>query len=81
MAILLICTIFISAISITVKADTLVKEDFLSESFSKTVDFFDYARAYATLNGIPTPAGFENDHAYLCMNYINTSGQILCWFG
>ena len=32
-----------------VKADTLVKEDFLQESFSKTVDFMDYARAYATL--------------------------------
>jgi len=81
MAILLICTIFFSAVSITVKADTLVKEDFLSESFSKTVDFFDYARAYATLNGISTPAGFENDHAYLYMNYINTSSLQLFYAG
>ena len=81
MGTLLICTIFISAFSITVKADTLVKGDFLSESFSKTVDFFDYARAYATLNDIPTPPGFQNDHAYLYMNYINTSGLQLFYAG
>lgn len=48
-SVLLICTVLFSVISISVKADTLVKEDFQQESFSKTVDFFDYARAYATL--------------------------------
>jgi hypothetical protein len=79
--IMLICTIFMSALTISVKADTLVKEDFLGESFSKTVDFFDYARAYALINGIQTPPGFENHHAYLYMNYINTSGLQLFYAG
>jgi hypothetical protein len=62
-----------------VKADTLVKEDFLKESFSKTVDFMDYARAYATLNGLEPPSA--NQHAYLYMNYINTSGLQLFYAG
>jgi hypothetical protein len=35
------------------KADTLVNTDFKQESFAKNVDYFDYVRAYATLNGIP----------------------------
>jgi hypothetical protein len=61
------------------KADTLVKEDFLQQSFSKTVDFMDYARAYATLNGLEAPP--ENHHAYLYMNYINTSGMQLFYAG
>jgi hypothetical protein len=80
-SVLLICTVLISVISVSVKADTLVKEDFQQESFSKTVDFFDYARAYATLNSIPTPPGFQNQHAYLYMNYINTSGLQLFYAG
>ena len=62
-----------------VKADTLVKEDFLQESFSKTVDFMDYARTYATLNGLEPPPA--NQHAYLYMNYINTSGLQLFYAG
>jgi hypothetical protein len=61
------------------RADTLFKEDFLQESFSKTVDFMDYARAYATLNGLEAPE--ENSHAYLYMNYINTSGLQLFYAG
>jgi hypothetical protein len=80
-SVLLICTVLIGVISVSVKADTLVKEDFQQESFSKTVDFFDYARAYATLNGIQTPPGFQNHHAYLYMNYINTSGLQLFYAG
>jgi hypothetical protein len=62
-----------------VEADTLVKEDFLQESFSKTVDFMDYARAYAMLNGLEPPS--TNQHAYLYMNYINTSGLQLFYAG
>ncbi|HUW48805.1 MAG TPA: hypothetical protein VMW36_08710 [Patescibacteria group bacterium] len=34
-SVLLICTVLISVISVSVKADTLVKEDFQQESFSK----------------------------------------------
>ena len=60
-------------------ADALLKEDFLLESFSKTVDFMDYARGYATLNGLQRPP--DSYHAYLYMNYINTSGLHLFYAG
>jgi hypothetical protein len=69
----------VSIISPIVNADTLVKEDFLLESFSKTVDFMDYARAYATLNGLQAPP--SSYHAYLYMNYVNTSGLHLFYAG
>ena len=69
----------VSIISPTVNADTLVKEDFLLESFSKRVDFMDYARAYATLNGLQAPP--SSYHAYLYMNYVNTSGLHLFYAG
>jgi hypothetical protein len=60
-------------------ADTLAKEDFQLESFSKTVDFMDYARAYANLSDSqPPPSDY---HAYVYMNYINTSGLQLFYAG
>ena len=61
------------------KADTLLKDDFLLESFSKTVDFMDYARGYATQNGLQRPP--DSYHAYLYTNYINTSGLHLFYAG
>jgi hypothetical protein len=78
-AALLTTIALVSIISPTVNADTLVKEDFLLESFSKTVDFMDYARAYATLKGLQAPP--SNYHAYLYMNYVNTSGLQLFYAG
>ncbi len=80
-AVLLIFAILTGVTTISVRADTLVKEDFQLESFSKTVDFFDYVRAYASINGIPIPSGFQDDRAYLYMNYINTSGLQLFYAG
>src|SRR3990170_1312504 len=62
-------------------AETLVKTDFEQESFAKTVDYYDYVRAYATLNGIPTPAGFEKWHANMYMTYVNNSGLKLLYAG
>lgn len=60
-------------------ADTLAKEDFQLESFSKTVDFMDYARAYTNLSDPqPPPSDY---HAYVYMNYINTSGLQLFYAG
>jgi len=32
-------------------ADDLLRTDFQEESFAKTVDYFEYARAWALLNG------------------------------
>jgi len=66
-----------TAIKPSSAVDTLSPNDFKLESFSKTVDFFDFARAYAASHGkTPPPA---NWHAYLYQNYINVSGfQLYC---
>lgn len=63
------------------RADSLLKTDFEEESFSKTVDYFDYVRAYATLNGIQAPQDFEKWHANMYMTYVNTSGIKLLYAG
>ncbi len=60
-------------------ADTLAPSDFQLKSFSKTVDFFDFARSYAAASGKPVPP--SNWHAYLYQNYINTSGFQLFYSG
>jgi len=60
-------------------ADTLQPSDFKLESFSKTVDFFDYARAYAAAYGKVPP--LANEHAYLYQVYINVSGFQLFYSG
>lgn len=66
-----------------VSADTniLLKSDFQQANFQKTVDYFDYVKAYATLNGISTPENFDQWHAYMYMTYINTSGIQLLYSG
>jgi hypothetical protein len=63
------------------KADTLVNTDFEQESFAKTVDYFDYVRAYATLNCIPQPANFDKWHANMYMTYVNNSGLKMLYAG
>jgi len=60
-------------------ADTLTADDFKLKSFSKTVDFFDFARRYAAAAGKPVPLG--NWHAYLYQTYINVSGFQLYYSG
>jgi hypothetical protein len=62
-------------------AETLVKSDFEQESFAKTVDYFDYVRAYATLSGVETPEDFEDWHAIMYMTYVNNSGLKLLYAG
>jgi hypothetical protein len=78
---LLATIILLGLMTPLVRADTLVKSDFEQESFAKTVDYFDYVRAYATLNGIQTPQNFDNWHANMYMTYINTSGLKLLYAG
>lgn len=77
---MLVSIFLVSMISPSVSAATLVKEDFLQESFAKTVDFFDYARTYAANNNIST-AGIQNYHAYTYMTYVNTSGLHILYAG
>ncbi|MGB9714751.1 MAG: hypothetical protein ACPLZC_07245 [Candidatus Bathyarchaeales archaeon] len=81
LATLLISIFLLNAASPSLAVDTLVASDFKLESWAKTVDYFDYARAYATLHGIETPPGFQNWHAYLYMTYVNTSGLHLLYAG
>ena len=78
---MLISIALASVIPASVSADTLLKTDFQLESWAKTVDYFDYVRAYATLNGIETPQGFGSWHANVYMTYVNTSGLHLLYAG
>jgi len=67
------------AIPIPVSADELLKTDFQKESFSKTVDYFDYARAWAQQNGLQKPA--DHWHAYVYMTYVNKIGLQMLYAG
>ncbi len=60
-------------------AETLSPGDFKQESWSKTIDFFDYARSYASANGKTPPP--SNWSANLYMVYINVSGFQLLYAG
>ncbi len=60
-------------------AETLRPDDFKQESWSKTIDFFEYARHYALAHGKTPP--HENWEANLFMVYINTSGFQLLYTG
>lgn len=81
LGIFFIAIALIAMIAPFASADTLLKADFEQESFAKTVDYFDYARSYASLNNISTPVGFENYHANMYMAYVNTSGLQLLYAG
>jgi hypothetical protein len=59
--------------------DTLTPNDFKSQSFSKTLDFFNFCRTYASANNKTGPP--SNWHAYLYQNYINSSGFQLYYSG
>jgi len=77
---LLLTTItLISIISPAFAIDTLTASDFKQESWTKTVDFFNYARQYAENNGLTPPP--SNWHAYLYMTYINTRGLQVLYAG
>lgn len=79
---LVIAVIALSAIVPCVSAsDTLTKDDFSQTSFSKSIDYFDYVRTYLNQFGIQAPSGFNNWHANVYMNYINTSGIQLLYAG
>ena len=62
-----------------VSANDLLKADFKKESFAKTIDYFDYARAWAQLHGLPKPA--NNWHAYVYMTYVNKMGLQMLYTG
>src|SRR4030067_2339221 len=79
LAFLLIGMFLVGVILPAFAADTLVPSDFQSESFSKTIDFYDYARAYATSVNMSGPP--NKYHAYVYMTYVNTSGLQMVYAG
>jgi len=80
-AFLFVTIVFTSSLVPLASAETLTKSDFEQQSFAKTVDYYDYVRAYAALNGISTPANFDNWHANMFMTYVNTSGLKMLYAG
>ena len=78
--ILLACllTTFIVTPNVTA-VDELLEADFQKESFAKIVDYFDYARAWALLHGLPKPKNFW--HAYVYMTYVNKMGLQILYAG
>ena len=64
----------------TYAATTLSGSDFQAQSFSKTVDYYDYVRAYAQSQGYNISA-IQNQHAYIYTTYINVGGFQLFYAG
>jgi len=63
----------------SVSADDLLKTDFQEESFAKIVDYFDYARALALLQGLPQIPDYW--HAYVYITYVNKMGLKMLYAG
>ena len=59
--------------------DTLEPSDFKLKSWSKTIDFLDYVRAYAAQHGKKPPS--DDSHAYLHLTYVNVSGMQMVYAG
>jgi len=59
-------------------ADSLQPSDFRSESWSKSLDLFEYVRKSGNVSGAKIPEGWSTD---LRLNYINVSGVKLLYAG
>jgi len=79
LGILLVCVTLASVILPASATDALLASDFKEESWAKTIDFFDYARAYALLHGMTVPP--SSWHAYMYMTYVNTKGLHMLYTG
>src|SRR6266571_2519119 len=64
----------------TYAATSLQGNDFQAQSFSKTVDYYDYVRQYAAANNINYTA-IQSQHAYIYTTYINVGGFQLFYAG
>jgi len=79
--ILLIASAALLVPAATADSSILSQTDFQQLSFAKTVDYFDYVRAYAAVSNVSTPQNFDQWHANMYMTYINTSGVQLLYAG
>ena len=64
----------------TYAATSLQGSDFQAQSFSKTVDYYDYVRAYAQSQGYNITE-IQNQHAYIYTTYVNVGGFQLFYAG
>jgi hypothetical protein len=60
-------------------ADSVSDGDFQAQSYSKTVDWYNYVRAYAAAHNLTAPP--TNEHAYIYTNYVNVGGFQLFYAG
>lgn len=76
-----LATFALTSIAVTpaFSIDTLTSTDFTQKSFSKIVDFLDYARMYAAANGKAPPNA--TSHAWLYLNCINIKGFQMMYAG
>jgi len=77
-ALLVVC-LSMTLVAVPVSAESLLVTDFQKESFAKTVDYFEYARAWAIRHGLPRPKNFW--HAYVYMTYVNKMGLQMLYAG
>jgi hypothetical protein len=76
---LILCIASTASLLPLASADTLAVADFKSESWGKTVDYFNYLRLHEAFTGKPIiPLGW---HAWTYMTYINTTGFQLLYAG
>jgi len=64
---------------VPVSAEELLKKDFQNESFEKTIDYFEYARAWALLHGLPKPP--DDWHSNVYVTYVNKTGLQMLYTG
>ncbi len=76
---LFIAFLTISVIIPPVGATTLEHDDFQQEKFEKTVDFFKYARTWATVRGMEQPPAHWYANTY--MTYVNHDGFQMIYAG
>jgi hypothetical protein len=59
----------------TYATTSLQSTDFSAQSFSKTVDYYDYVRQYAAAQGYNITS-IQNQHAYIYANYVNVDNPM-----
>ncbi len=77
--IILVACLLTTLSMVPTSADDLLRTDFQEESFAKTVDYFDYARAWALLHGLSKPQNYW--HANVYMAYVNKMGLQMLYAG
>jgi len=79
LGVLLVACLTTTLLATPTSAEDLLKADFQKESFYKVIDFFDYARAWALLHGLPRPPNFWHANTYV--TYVNKSGLQMLYAG